>query len=214
MRKVDYTVYYVTDESLSLGRATIDIVRLALAGGAGIIQVREKGKSARDLVTLVREIHKLCVEFSAACIVNDSIEIAKECGIDGVHLGKSDDPIGYARSVLGPDAIIGASVSDPAEAIIAERAGATYVAASPVFATPSKPDATRPVGLDGLRRISDAVAIPTVAIGGITRDNAADIARHGAAGIAVISALSKAANVTEATRDLYTIFNKGKVSYE
>ncbi len=135
-------------------------------------------------------------------IVNDRPDVALACGADGVHLGQSDMPVGTARQLAPPGFVIGASVGTVREAQEAEQSGADYVALSPVFATGSKDDAGPGHGLDELRAIRAAVRLPVLAIGGITRENAAEVIAAGADGIAVISAVVAAADIAGAAREL------------
>ena len=135
--------------------------------GATVVQLRLKGVPTAELVELARPFTSLAATF----IVNDDVEAAIQAGADGVHLGRSDE--GAARA-LEAGLILGLSASSVDEATAAERAGATYIGAGPVWATPSKPDADPPIGLDGLARIARAVSAPVVAIGGIDASNAGD----------------------------------------
>ena len=125
-------------------------------------------------------------------IINDRADIARAAGAEGVHLGRSDLPIEAARVVMGTGRIIGVSVRLMSEALSAERAGADYLGVGPVFATRSKDDAGEPLGLSGLSRVSRAVCLPILAIGGIDAANAASVIGRGADGVAVISAIASA----------------------
>jgi thiamine-phosphate diphosphorylase len=202
----DYTLCFVTDETLSNGRSTPDVVRLALKGGATIIQLRDKGRSRDYLLRSGAIIRDLCREYGASFIVNDSVDIAGELGADGVHLGQGDMPASEARRILGNYAIVGISVSSAGEALRAEAEGASYVGAGPVFATGSKPDAIAPIYLSGIESIVKSVRIPVMAIGGISIQNAAEVAGTGAHGIAVISAISASEDPEEAAKRLYSHF--------
>ena len=161
----------------------------AVEGGATVIQLRLKDVSTSSLVERGRPFRDLCARSGAAFVVNDDVEAARLLEADGVHLGRSDS--GAERAVeLG--LILGLSAASVDEAGDAERRGATYIGAGPVWATPSKPDADPPLGLEGLARVCQAVAAPVVAIGGIDASNAADCIRAGAAGVAVIRAATDA----------------------
>lgn len=193
-RTPDYSVYLVTDRALAGGRSLDSVVRAALDGGAGVVQIREKNLSSRAFYETALEIVRLARPMGRAVIVNDRLDIAMACGADGVHLGQMDLPCGEARRLGGCGFIVGVSVGTEAEAVAAERAGADYLGISPVFATPTKPDAPEPAGLAGLRRIRRAVRLPLVAIGGIHAGNAADAVRAGADGVAVVSAVMAASD--------------------
>jgi thiamine-phosphate pyrophosphorylase len=163
----------------------------AVEGGATVIQLRLKGAPTGDVVETGRPFRDLPATF----VVNDDVDAALELGADGVHLGR-DDP-GAERAVEN-GLMLGASASSVDEAVSGEKIGATYIGAGPIWATPSKPDADPPIGLDGLREICEAVSIPVVAIGGVDATNAADCIAAGAAGVAVVRAAADARAVSEA----------------
>jgi thiamine-phosphate pyrophosphorylase len=163
----------------------------AVEGGATVIQLRLKGAPTGDVV----ETGKPFRDLPATFVVNDDVEAALALGADGVHLGR-DDP-GAERALEG-GLMLGLSASRVEQAIAGERLGATYIGAGPVWATPSKPDADPPIGLDGLAAICAAVSIPVVAIGGLDATNAAGCVAAGAAGVAVVRAAADARAVSEA----------------
>jgi thiamine-phosphate pyrophosphorylase len=193
-RRPDYSVYLVTDRALAGDRSLVSVIRAALDGGVGVVQIREKNLSSRAFYETALEIVRLARPMGRAAIVNDRLDIAMACGADGVHLGQTDLPCEEARRLGGPGLIVGVSVGTEAEAVAAERAGADYLGISPVFATPTKPDAPEPAGLAGLQRIRRVVRLPLVAIGGIHAGNAADAIRAGADGVAVVSAVMAASD--------------------
>lgn len=164
----------------------LETAQFAVAGGATVVQLRRKGASTEELV----EVGKSFRELPATFIVNDDVEAAIRLGADGVHLGREDT--GAARA-LEAGLVLGLSAASGGEARAAEREGATYVGAGPVWATPSKLDTDPPIGLDGLAQICAAVTIPVVAIGGVDATNAADCIRAGASGVAVIRAVRDSA---------------------
>lgn len=184
------------------GRGFVEIARAALAGGARVIQLRAKGETARTLWEVGRTILPLTREREAALIVNDHLDIAMAVDADGVHLGEDDLPLAAARRLAGPAALIGASVANPEEARQAEADGATYVSVGSIYATASKPDAGDAIGLAPIGDIKRAVAVPVLAIGGITCDNVSAVIRAGADGVAVISAVTDAEDMAAATTDL------------
>lgn len=159
----------------------LETARAAVEGGATVVQLRVKDASTDELVERGRGFREL----EATFIVNDDVDAALRLGADGVHLGQNDE--GVERAVAG-GLLVGVSAWDVGQAIAAERAGARYLGAGPIWATPSKPDAGRPIGLDGLGGIAAAVSIPVVAIGGIDATNAGTCISAGAAGVAVIRA--------------------------
>jgi thiamine-phosphate pyrophosphorylase len=157
--------------------------RRAAAGGATVLQLRLKDAPTADVVALGSSLADLDVEL----VVNDEVDAALELGA-GVHLGQGDPGLDRALAAGIP---VGLSVTKRREAAVAEYSGAAYLGAGPIWATPSKPDAAQPIGLDGLRDICLSVSIPVVAIGGIDSSNAADCIRAGAAGVAVIRAVAE-----------------------
>lgn len=195
-------LYVLTDEGLSRGRPTDQVVAEAIAGGATAIQLRGKDWGGRRLVEVGHRLRALTREAGVLFFVNDRLDVALAVGADGVHLGQDDLPLAEARRIAGPDFLIGISVEDEAQALAAEAGGADYLGAGTVYPTGSKADAGEPIGLDGLARIARRVRIPVVAIGGIHAGNAPDVMRAGAAGVAVISAVVAAPDVRAAARAL------------
>jgi thiamine-phosphate pyrophosphorylase len=177
--------------------AIVDDLELAVAavdGGATVLQLRLKGRSTIEVVERGRPVRSLAARHAIPFIVNDDVEAALQLGADGVHLGRSDE--GSERALeLG--LLLGLSAATVQEASAAEDAGATYIGAGPVWATPSKPDADPPIGPAGLAAIAAAVAIPVIAIGGIDVGNVASCIAAGAAGVAVIRAASRARELTK-----------------
>jgi len=165
--------------------------RAAAGGGATVVQLRRKGASTEELVEAGRGFGDL----EATFVVNDDVEAALRLGADGVHLGRGDP--GAERAVAA-GLLLGTSAATIDEARAGEALGAAYVGAGPVWATPTKPDADPPIGLDGLAAICAAVSVPVVAIGGVDAANAADCIRAGAAGVAVVRAAGDAAAVLAA----------------
>jgi thiamine-phosphate pyrophosphorylase len=163
----------------------------AVEGGATVIQLRLKGAPTGDVIETGRPF----VDLPATFVVNDDVEAALALGADGVHLG-GDDP--GAERAVERGLMLGTSASSVDEALAGQQLGAAYIGAGPVWATPSKPDADPPIGLDGLRKICWAVSIPVVAIGGIDATNAADCIAAGAAGVAVVRAAADSRAVSEA----------------
>lgn len=173
----------------------LETAKIAVEGGATVLQLRLKGKPTQAVVDEGRPFRHLCALHGITFVVNDDCEAAVELGADGVHLGRDDDG---AEAAVEAGLMLGTSAATIEEAVSGERIGATYIGAGPVWATPSKPDADPPIGLDGLAAICDAVSIPVVAIGGIDASNAADCLAAGAAGVAVIRAAADARAVRSA----------------
>ncbi|MGA2698538.1 MAG: thiamine phosphate synthase [Methanoregula sp.] len=195
-------LYVVTDETLGRGYSHAEIAKLACAGGADAIQLRDKCCSMRDLCRAGREIREITKASGTLFIVNDRLDIALACGADGVHLGQGDLKVDVARQIAPRPFIIGISAGMVAEAVAAEEAGVDYVVLSPVFSTTSKDNAGPGQGLFVLREMKESVSIPVLAIGGISRDNVSSVIRAGADGVAVISAVVGQPDITAAARDL------------
>lgn len=197
-----WDLYVITDESLAGGLPHAEIAKRAVAGGADVIQLRDKILVCRDLVRIGREIGAITRPAGSLFIVNDRLDVAIACGADGVHLGQGDISVGVARQIAPPDFILGVSVGNAMEARQAEEEGADYVALSPLFATGSKRDAGPGHGIARLVEIRHAVSIPVIAIGGIGPANVQEVIRAGADGVAVISAVVSAPDITRAAHEL------------
>ena len=210
--RIDLTLYLVTDRGLARGRSTAEVVREAVAGGATVVQLREKDVSTRAFLDEALELKRLLGPLGVTLVVNDRLDVALACGAAGVHLGQDDLPCAVARRIAGPDVVIGVSVGTPGEARRAEANGADYLGVSPVFDTPTKTDAPRATGLDGLAAIRAATRLPLVAIGGLNVSNAADAVRAGADGIAVVSAIVAAADPRAAASALREAIRRGRVA--
>jgi thiamine-phosphate pyrophosphorylase len=205
---LDYSLYLVTDSALSRGRSQLEIVAAAIRGGVTVVQYREKTVGLRVLIEQALALQTLCRQAAVPFIVNDRVDVALAVDADGVHVGQDDMPASLARQLIGPDRIVGVSVENIAQARQAQADGADYVGASPIFATPTKPDAPRPMGLEGLREVARVCSLPIVAIGGMNKTNAAEALRAGAAGIAVVSAIVQADDVERASRELKAVIER------
>jgi thiamine-phosphate pyrophosphorylase len=172
----------------------LETARIAVERGATVVQWRLKDVPWVDVVERGRASRGLCARHGVPFVVNDDLEAALMLGADGVHLGRDDEG---AESAKEHGLLLGLSAANLAEARAADGL-ADYIGAGPVWATPSKPDADPPIGLDGLREICAAVSAPVVAIGGVDALNAADCIRAGAAGVAVIRAARDAAALRRA----------------
>ncbi|GMA50658.1 thiamine-phosphate synthase [Alicyclobacillus contaminans] len=192
-------LYVVTDEGNDTERL-LRAVREAVAGGATAVQLRRKQEDGRRFVELGHAVRAITREAGALYFVNDRVDIALVTDADGVHIGQSDIPCLDARRLMG-DRWIGVSAGSLKEALQAERDGADYLGVGAVFPTTSKDDA-EVCGMDVLRDIARAVQIPVVAIGGIQADNAADVVRAGARGVAVVSAVMLAEDPRRAASHL------------
>ena len=194
-------LYAVTDRAW-VGRQTLpQQVEAALKGGATCVQLREKHLDDADMLAEAKTISALCRAYHVPFLLNDNVPLAKLCGADGVHVGQDDLSAAEARRLLGPDKIIGVSAQTVEQAILAEQRGADYLGVGAVFHTGSKADA-EDVSHETLTAICNAVKIPVIAIGGITRDNVTELSGSGICGIAVISAIFAQKDIVSATKDL------------
>jgi thiamine-phosphate pyrophosphorylase len=195
-------LYLVADRGYAAGRRLRPIVEAAVRTGVTLVQIRDKGDDARSFLAEALELREALAGSGVPLLVNDRIDIARAVGADGVHLGQSDLPPHIAREQLGPDAIIGLSIENRGQVGDGRFEGVDYLGVGPVFATGTKPDATPPIGLDGLAAIRAATTLPMVGIGGVNAANAASVRATRVQGICVVSAILGAADPAEATRAL------------
>lgn len=185
---IDYSIYLVTDEACLHGRPLLECVEEALAAGVTLVQYRAKAADGGVLYAEACKLKELCDKYNVPLIINDRLDIALAVGAAGVHLGQDDLPCAVARRLLGEDFIIGVSAHNPAEAVQAVSEGADYLGCGAVFGTATKHDVAK-LGLENLRAIRKAVAVPMVGIGGITADNYAEVLATGANGAAIVSGI-------------------------
>ena len=203
-------LYVITDEQVAGNLSHAEIAERAIAGGADVIQLRDKGCGCKELLRIGRVIREITRKTGTLFIVNDRLDVALACGADGVHLGQDDIGVGVARQIAPPGFILGVSVGTLEEAVRAERDGADYIAISPLFPTTSKNDAGHGYGLKVLREIRQNVSVPIIAIGGVNRDNVNEVMAAGADGIAVISAVVGSPDIMKAARELRGMVRKSK----
>lgn len=191
----------VTDDALREG--LLEDTKAALEGGMTYVQMREKGDpmTEEELLTEALALKALCEEYGVPFVIDDDVELAVKCGADGVHVGQSDMACVEARKALGSAKVVGVSAQTVEQAIQAEKDGADYLGVGAVFPTGSKDDADD-VSHDTVKAICEAVSIPVIAIGGISKDNVGQLAGLGLDGIAVISAIYASDDLKSATKDL------------
>jgi len=194
--------HVLTDTVLQCRLSHVELTELAIAGGADTVQFRQKGGATREMIRAAEQMQALCKRSGVTFVVNDRVDVAIASHADGVHLGQDDFPIPLARKLLGAGAIIGGSASSLEEARKCLLEGADYVGFGPVYATTSKEDAAPAGGLGLLKQIVEAIPLPIIAIGGITRDNMPPVIRAGVHGIAVISAVCCQEDPKEAAKCL------------
>lgn len=204
---MDYRLYAVTDRSYLNGIDIVDAVELAARGGVTIVQLREKQISGREFCELAFRIKQVTKRYNIPLIINDRVDIALAVDADGVHVGQEDIPANIARRIIGPHRILGVSAKTVDEALKAEKDGADYLGVGAVFPTPTKPESDA-IGIEGVKRIKEAVKIPVVAIGGITKENAYEIIHDaGVDGISSVSAVF-AGDIEKNTRMLLENINR------
>lgn len=191
-RPIDLSLYLVTHRGVLPLEDFFRIIRASIEGGVKVVQLREKEASAREMITIGKNLLALLKPLGIPLIINDRVDVAHAVNADGVHLGQSDLNPAEARAILGKDAIIGLSVETLKQAIAAEEEDVDYLAASPVFHTKTKSDCRKPWELRGLKKLSSASRHPIIAIGAIDETNVKRVLESGASGVAIVSAIFNA----------------------
>jgi len=206
---IDYSLYVITDRKLASGSLE-ETVRKAIAGGATIVQYREKDAAASEMIEVAGRLHRITKAVGIPLIINDRLDVALAVDAEGVHVGQDDMNATYARKIIGDSKLLGVSVKTVKEALAAVREGADYLGVGDIFGTATKKDAGEPIGLKMLKKIADRVNIPVVGIGGITKVNAGSVMESGADGVAVISAIIGKPDPEKEARELMGIVRKRK----
>ncbi len=199
-------LYLVTDRKWLNGHKLTDDLEKAILGGVTTIQLREKNLSNEEFISIAKDVKKVCQKYHIPLIINDNLEVALAINSDGIHIGQNDIPASIVRKQIGPDKILGVSVHNLKEAFQAKIDGADYVGVGAIFSTETKNDATN-VTLDSLKKICDNIDLPVVAIGGINLDNISKLKDINIAGIAVVSAIMNADDITAASGQLVRELN-------
>lgn len=195
---LDLSLYLVIGPDVTAGRSLEEVVLDAVAGGdVTVVQLRNKQGSTRTFVEEARALMGLLRPLGIPLIINDRVDVALAAGADGVHVGQKDMDPADARRLLGPEAIIGLSVTSVSEACRVDAALVDYAGVGPVFATATKPDAVPPLGLARTVEVCRVLGVPAVAIGGINRDNVARVRAVAVHGVAVVSAICSATHPRE-----------------
>lgn len=194
-------IYPVTCQELSKGRTNLEVLAAVLAGGAKIIQLREKHWDKKDLYELAIEFRKRTRSHDALLIINDHVDVALAVGADGVHLGQEDLPIRAARNIA-PELIIGASSHNLMEALKAEQDGADYVNIGPIFPTKTKENTVPFLGPEAISEIGPQLTVPFTTMGGIHPDNIGRVLEAGARRVAMITGITRAEDITARVRRL------------
>jgi thiamine-phosphate pyrophosphorylase len=198
-RQVD--VYPVTCEELSQGRSNLEVLEAVIQGGARIVQLREKEYPKKDLYHLALKFREMTARAGILLIINDHVDIALGVEADGVHLGQDDLPVQVARK-LAPDLLIGASAHSLEQALQAEKDGADYINIGPIFPTKTKVGVDRFLGPEAIVTISPHVDVPFTVMGGIKESNMDQVLAKGARRVAVVTAITQAANIAERVKSL------------
>jgi thiamine-phosphate pyrophosphorylase len=199
---IDLSVYLITDPVLSGAFSVEEIVGYAVAGGVTTVQLRDPQAKTRALVEQARSLATLLRRHRIPFVVNDRVDVAVAADADGVHVGQADMAPGDARMLIGPDRILGLSVTSESDLDHSDLAGVDYLGVGPIYPTPTKADAAPPIAIGGLRAVRARTRLPIVAIGGLHAGNAADVIAAGADGVAVVSAICAAPDPEAATREL------------
>lgn len=200
---IDPRLYLVTGDTG--GRPLPEVVAAAVAGGVTLVQLRVKQAAREDLAAAYEQLRDALAGTGVPIVVNDDAATAAAAGADGVHVGPDDNAPAHVRQRIGADAIVGWSIHDLAQLHETDQVAASdYLAASPVWPTPTKPNTTEPFGLDGVATLRRSMPprLPLVAIGGIDAANAGDVIGAGADGVAVVSAICAAGDPERAAREL------------
>lgn len=209
MRPVlDLSVYVVTDPDAPHPPEAVALA--AARGGAKAVQLRDKRASDEELTRLARRLVGLLAPHGVALIVNDRPEVARAAGAAGAHVGQGDMDPRRARTILGPEAVLGLSIETAAQLAAVPPGVVDHLGVGPVRATATKPDAAAPLGVEGLAAVRAAAAAPVVAIGGLTAADAAAVRGTGAVGMAVVSAVCRAEDPEAAVRELRAAWEAGR----
>jgi thiamine-phosphate pyrophosphorylase len=196
----------VTDRGLARGRPLADIVEAAVRGGVTLVQLREKTATTRAFIEEARALKAVLSALGVGLIVNDRLDIALAVDADGVHVGQSDMPVEEVRRILGPDKIVGLSITDATEIGRPDAEAADYLGLGPVYPQQTKDDASPALGVEGFAKLRAMTRKPVVAIGGLKPDNSAPLLAAGADGLAVVSALVAADDPEAAARRFRRLF--------
>lgn len=202
MKQFDLSLYLILDPDLCRDVGMVETARLAAAGGATMVQLRDKSADTSGMVEMGRALKAILAPLGVPLVVNDNVDAAVAIGADGVHVGQSDLAAAEARLRIPDGMILGVSVETVDLATMVDPAIVDYVGVGPVFATGTKPDHKQPIGFDGLARIVAAAPVPVVAIGGLKPGHASQVFAAGARGLAVVSAICGTPRPEDAARAL------------
>ncbi|MBY5774039.1 thiamine phosphate synthase [Rhizobium leguminosarum] len=210
MKAFDLSLYLVLDADLCAEIGMVETARLAIAGGATMVQLRDKHAGTIRMIETGRALKQALDGTGALLIVNDDVEAAIAIGADGLHIGQEDMDAMRARAMIGPEMILGLSIESEALAGAVDPDLVDYTGVGPVFATPTKADHKQPIGFDGLAMLVKASPVPSVAIGGLKADHVAQVFAAGAQGLAVVSAICGTPDPEAATRRIAAEIRKAR----
>ena len=205
MKKLDTTLYFITDSTTVPEKRFLPVVDAACKGGATLIQLREKDKSTREYLKLAEATHEVTLRYGIPLIIDDRVDVALAIGAEGVHVGQSDMPVHLARKLMGPDKIVGATAKTVPQALEAYEQGADYLGCGAIYPTTTHVK-TVITPVETLKDVVKAVPIPVNAIGGLNKDNLFVLKGSGIAGVCAVSAIMKAADPETAARELKQAF--------
>ena len=195
-------LYFIIDPEVTAGRDPLEVAEAALAGGARVLQLRDKQRDKGLMLPLAQSLRQLCHQHHACLIINDHADVARLCDADGLHVGQTDLPVAEARRLLEPWQLLGRSNPTPDHASESADQGADHVAIGPIYPTGTKATGRAPVGCEPIRRMKQTLTARIVAIGGIDEDNVAEVVRAGADAVCVSSAIGLASDPQAAARRL------------
>lgn len=201
MSKFNSSLYFITDSTPYSEEEFLHRVEEALAGGATLLQLREKERTTREYLQLAARVHEIALEYQVPLIIDDRVDVALAVGAEGVHVGQSDLPVADARRLMGPDKIVGATTKTVPQALEAYEQGVDYLGVGAIYPTTTKVK-TILTSTDTLREICEAVPIAVNAIGGLNKANIDVLEGIPIAGICVVSAIMKAADPRQAAQQL------------
>ena len=207
MRKLsDCRLYGILDLSYVAAEDVERVVSEMIEGGVDLIQFRAKKSSISEIVDFATKLHQVTEAAKIPFVINDHPAVAAQVAVEGVHVGQEDDSIAIAREKAGREIFVGKSTHSFEQAVAAQHEGANYIGFGPIFATPTKPD-YKPIGLDDIKRVHDAVSVPIFCIGGIKLDNLGQVIAAGARRVAIVSGLLKAVDIAKYARGCKALLN-------
>ena len=210
MKQLDLSLYLVLDPTLCAPIGMVETARVAVAGGATLVQLRDKTATTRKRIETGRALKAALAGSGVPLIVNDDVEAAIAIGADGVHVGQGDMPVAEVRRRIGPGMILGLSIGSPGQARALDHHLVDHVGVGPVFPTSTKPGHPPAIGFAGLAAVAAASPVPVVGIGGLKIQHVGDTLAAGASGLAVVSAICGQPDPKAATADLATAIRRAR----